>query len=71
MVIQRSRGHLKLAQAEKIPKEDQESSSKYKMRLFLLHCFSSSPTFLARAAIALTSPSCHIMQNIAMFKPWS
>ena len=39
-------------------------------RFFLLHCFSSSPTFLARAATALTSPSCHIMQNIAIFKPW-
>ena len=32
MVIQRSRENLELAQAEKIPKEDQESS-KYKMPL--------------------------------------
>ena len=43
LVIQREREDLELAQAEKIPKEDQESSSKYKMPLPPGFCDTVSP----------------------------
>ena len=72
-VIQREREDLELAQAEKIPKEDQDhpQSTRCCCRLVSATLFLLTSNLFARAATALTSPSSHITQNIAMFNPWS
>ena len=46
-------------------------STRCHCRLVSVTLFLLTSDLFAGAATALTSPSSHIMQNIAMFKPWS
>ena len=55
MVIQRSRENLELAQAEKIPKEDQESS-KYKMPLVSATLFLLKSSLFGKSSYCPNSP---------------